>query len=156
MADLQAGGAGLLRSLKGSGAVAVVALVIAVLPAIRLLAFADWDPTLFVGFGVEEPLTLDYGEEKLGREVSVRNGEGHDGKFFFVQSNDPLILDPDENASILDRPVYRSQRMLYPVVAGGAGLFSADVIVWSLLIVNIVFIALGSARLRDVDACCPI
>ena len=133
-----------MTSRKSLGMLALVALMIAVLPAIRLLTLSDWDPTVFVGFGVEEPLTLDYGEEKLGREVSVRNGEGHDGKFFFVQSNDPLILDPDENASILDRPVYRSQRMLYPVLAGGAGLFSADVIVWSLLIVNIVFIALGS------------
>ena len=145
-----------MTSLKGSGKLALVALVIAVLTVIRLLAPSDWDPTVAASFGEKATLILNYAEEKLGRDVLTRPEQGHDGKFFFVQSNDPLILDPDENASILNPPVYRSQRMLYPVVAGGAGLFSADVIVWSLLVVNIVFIALGSARLRDVDACCPI
>jgi len=133
-----------MTSLKGSGAVAVVALVIAVLAAIRLLAFADWDPTVSVAFGEEATLTLDYAEEKLGRDVLTRATTGHDGRFFFVQSNDPWILDPEENALIMDRPVYRSQRMLYPVLAGGAGFFSPQVIAWSLLVVNVVFIALGS------------
>ena len=135
-----------MRSLRGSNMVALVlvALLIAVLASLRLLAVADWDPTVFVAFGEEEPLTLAYAEEKLGREVLTRPEQGHDGKFFFVQSNDPWIFNPEENASILDRPIYRSQRMLYPVMAGAAGLFSADVIVWSLLVVNIVFIGLGS------------
>jgi len=133
-----------MKSLKGPVTVAFAGLVIATLVAVRLLAGAAWDPTIFTAFGEEATLTLDYAEEKLGREVVTRPAQGHDGKFFFVQSNDPWVLDPEENAAILEPPVYRSQRMLYPVIAGGAGLFSADVIVWSLLIVNIVFIALGS------------
>jgi len=133
-----------LTSLKGSAAVAFVALAIAVLTVIRLLAPADWDPTVAASFGEKATLILDYAEEKLGRDVLTRPEQGHDGKFFFVQSNDPWILDPDENASILNPPAYRSQRMLYPVFAGGAGFFSADMIVWSLLTVNVVFIALGS------------
>jgi len=124
--------------------VAIVALIIGVLMCIRLLAFNNWDPTLFTAFGVEEPVTLEYAEEKLDREVITRPFQGHDGKYFFVQANDPWITQPSENASVLDRPAYRSQRMLYPALAGGGGLFSPDVIAWALILVNVAFLALGS------------
>lgn len=130
-----------MRTPKG---VAILAVIIGVLAAVRLLTVFDWDPTVFTAFGEEAIATTEYGEEKLGREVLTRPHQGHDGKFFFVQSNDPWVLDPESNAEILDRPVYRSQRMLYPVLAGGAGLFSADVIVWALPIVNVIMLGLGS------------
>lgn len=124
--------------------VGVVAVGIGVLLCIRLLAFDNWDPTVFTAFGEEEPVTLAYAEEKLGREVLTRPAQGHDGKYFFVQANDPLITEPDDNASILDRPAYRSQRMLYPLIAGAAGLASPEVITWTLVSVNVVFLGLGS------------
>jgi hypothetical protein len=119
-------------------------LGIGVTLSVRLLAFEDWDPTVFTAFGEEEPVTLAYAEEKLGREVLTRPAQGHDGKYFFVQANDPLLTEPADNASILDRPAYRSQRMLYPLVAGAGGLASAEIITWSLVLVNVVFLGLGS------------
>lgn len=130
-----------LRSPRG---VALVALVIGILAALRLLIVFDWDPTTFAAFGEEAVRTTEYAEDKLGREVLTRVNHGHDGKFFFVQANDPWIIDPEVNAAVLDRPVYRSQRMLYPMVAGGAGLFGAGVIIWALPVVNILMVGLGT------------
>lgn len=133
-----------MRLLRSRTGVTVLALVIAVLAAVRLLAFFGWDPTVFTAFGEEAAVTTAYGEAKLGREVLTRPHQGHDGKFFFVLANDPLLHDPEANAEVIDRPTYRSQRMLYPLIAGGFGLFPASVIVWALPVVNVLALGLGS------------
>ena len=104
---------------------------------------ADWDPTVFAGFGEESLAITEYAEDRLG-DVRRRPSVGHDGRFFFVQANDPWVVDPANNGKILDRPVYRSQRMLYPLIAGGFGLFDANTIVWSLLLVNVAAMGLGT------------
>jgi len=123
--------------------VGVVATILSSLIVVRVLSEVDWDATIFVAFGAEATPTREYAEERLG-DVFLRAHQGHDGKFFFIQSNDPWVLDPDENASVLDRPLYRSQRMLYPVLAGGAGLFGPEPIVWTMLIVNLLAMGVGS------------
>lgn len=107
------------------------------------LSAAGWDPSVFVGFGQDATATTEYGEARLG-DVQVRPFQGHDGKYFFVQANDPFLLDPRGNADILDLPLYRSQRMLYPLLAGGLGWFSPETIVWALLAVNLIAMAAGT------------
>jgi hypothetical protein len=97
----------------------------------------DWDPTVFTAFGKEDPETVTYAGTQLGRAVYERGFLGHDGKWFFVQANDPLYLEPEVHAVHLDRPEYRAQRMLYPLIAGGLGLFSPAMVVWSMLVVNL-------------------
>lgn len=124
--------------------VGLIAMLFALLIAVRVLAAFDRDPTIFAAFGVDATAINEYAEARLGREVTKRDRQGHDGKYFFVQANDPLVLDPKENIAVIDRPLYRSQRMFYPILAGGAGLFSADVIVWSLLFVNLIAMGVGS------------
>lgn len=121
-----------------------MALGIAVLAALRLLAVSDWDPTAFAAFGETTVEITEYAEQKLDREVKTRNFKGHDGRFFFVQANDPLILEPEANAAILDRPIYRSQRMLYPFLSGGGGLFPPNVLIWALIWINVGALAAGS------------
>ncbi|MGH8872082.1 MAG: hypothetical protein ACRDWS_08915 [Acidimicrobiia bacterium] len=133
-----------MRRPGTSAGVVVLAVVIAALAAIRLLAVEDWDPTVFTAFGEEEPMTLEYAQQKLGREVVTRPAQGHDGKFFFVQANDPWLLHPEDNAEIMDRPIYRSQRMLYPVIVGVGGLLPSGAIVWTMVLANIAFMAVGS------------
>ena len=132
--------------MKASGAtrVAFVALVLAVVAALRLLAVSGWDPTAFTAFGEDSVGITAYAEEKLGREVKTRVLQGHDGKFFFVQANDPLILQPEENAAVMDRPIYRSQRMFYPLVAGAGGVLPAGAIVWTMIVANVLGLAVGS------------
>ena len=133
-----------MRKFGTPRGIVIVALIIGVLAAMRLLYVFDWDPTVFTAFGEEAYATTEFAEQKLGREVLTRPHQGHDGKFFFVQANDPWVLDPENNAAVLDRPVYRSQRMFYPVLAGGLGLFPAEVIVWALPLVNVIMLAVGS------------
>lgn len=123
--------------------VGVVATLLSSLMVVRVLSETDWDPTIFVAFGEDATPTTEYAEERLG-DVYLRGAQGHDGKFFFVQANDPWVLEPDLNAQVLDRPLYRSQRMLYPVLAGGFGLLGPEAIVWAMLGMNLLSMGAGS------------
>jgi len=132
-----------MRARRAALVVAFVGLAFSCLTSVRILSGVDWDVTIFAAFGADALSTREYAEERLG-EVYLRPAEGHDGKFFFVQSNDPWVLDSAENARVLDRPLYRSQRMLYPVLAGGAGLFGPETIVWAMLVVNVLAMGIGT------------
>jgi len=123
--------------------VGLTGLLVAGVLAARVLSEFDWDPTIFVAFGEEATPTREYAEERLG-DVFLRPEQGHDGKFFFVQANDPWVMDAKENASVLDLPHYRSQRMFYPLLAGGAGALAPETIVWSMLIVNLIAMGAGT------------
>ncbi len=132
-----------MKASHSAVVVGLVAVFLSSLLAVRVLSDVGWDPTIFVAFGEEATSTREYAEERLG-DVYLRAAQGHDGKFFFVQANDPWVLDPGENAEALDRPLYRSQRMLYPLLAGGAGLFGPQAIVWAMLAVNLIAMGLGT------------
>lgn len=123
--------------------VGIAAAGAAIILSSIVLSQVGWDATVFVGFGEEEPLTRGYAEQRLG-EVRLRPAQGHDGKFFFVQANDPWVLHPEQNAGVLARPLYRSQRMFYPLVAGLGGTLPPEVIVWGLLVANLVAMGVGS------------
>jgi hypothetical protein len=122
--------------------VGLVGAGLALLFAVRVLTAVDGDATIFVGFGEDAAPTREYAEEKLG-PVFLRTGQGHDGNFF-VQANDPLILEPERNALVLDRPLYRSQRMLYPLLAGAGGALASEAVVWGLLVINILALGAGT------------
>jgi hypothetical protein len=126
----------------GPSGVAFASLVLTALFVTNALATFQWDATSFVSFGSDTP-TRGYAENLLG-EVILRGELGHDGKYFFVQANDPWVTDAETHAALLDFPVYRSQRMLYPMVASGFGLLGPEAIVWGLLLVNVASIAVGT------------
>lgn len=123
--------------------VGLLTLLAGALISLRVVSEMDGDPTVFVAFGEESLSTREYAEDRLG-EVFLRQMQGHDGRFFFIQANDPWVVDPETNADVLDRPLYRSQRMLYPVLAGGAGLFGPETIVWAMLVVNLIAMGVGA------------
>lgn len=124
--------------------VGLVGLAISAAFVVRVLAQVDGDPTIFTSFGEDSAQITQYAEERLGRGVWTRDGLGHDGKYFFVLANDPLLTAPDENALIIDRPRYRAQRMLYPAVASVFGALPPQAIVWTLVVVNVLAMGLGS------------
>jgi hypothetical protein len=101
------------------------------------------DPTIFIALGEDAPVQTEYALRLLG-DVTTRHDLGHDGKFFFAQANDPWYLAPERHAVVLDRPAYRGQRMLFPMIAGGFGLFPPDVVVWSMLVTNLLAMAIGA------------
>lgn len=133
-----------VRSSPPATIVAVGGVAIAVLFVAISLLGSDGDPSGVARFGELTPQQTNYAESQLGRHVFVRDTLGHDGKFFFIQANDPLLLAPSEHASALDRPTYRSQRMLYPTLAGTLAAFNPHVILWTLVVVNIFMFGLGT------------
>lgn len=120
-----------------------MSLSIGVLLALRVLIPNSMDPTIFAAFGEESRIQTEYAQDLLG-DVTTRRDLGHDGKFFFAQANDPWYLSPQEHAVVLDRPIYRAQRMLFPMVAGGFGLFTSGVVVWAMLVTNLLALAVGA------------
>jgi hypothetical protein len=123
--------------------VGLIGLVVGAALAIRLLVPNDWDPSAFIAFGEDNAATLEYGRALLG-EVAVREAQGHDGKFFFVLANDPLLLDPAHNAAALDRPAYRAQRIIYPAISGVLGALPPTGVAWGMVIANIAFLGMGT------------
>jgi hypothetical protein len=132
------------RGAKMPLLVAVAALLLTLVFVGRNLSQADWDPTVFSAFGFEDEDNRRYAVGLLGPDIELRSGLGHDGRFFFAQANDPLLMDPEAHAAVLDRPIYRSQRMLYPLLAGGLGTFSPWAVVWGMLIVAVASLAVGT------------
>ena len=124
--------------------IGVIGMVVAAFFVSRLLVEFDWNPTTTIKFGRELPEQVAYAEDLLG-SVVVADDAGHDGKFYFSQAMDPFYLEPEVHAVYLDRPTYRAQRMLYPTVAGLAGLLGPTATAWSLIVVNIVAMGLGTA-----------
>jgi hypothetical protein len=106
----------------------------------------DGDITGLIKFGSapDAQVISDHASELIGREVATVEAEGHDGKYFFLQALDPFFLAPDEHAALLDRPIYRGQRMLFPAIAGGGGLVPAAAIPWTIALTNLFAIALGT------------
>lgn len=131
------------RRSTPSWLVGVAGLAIGAGIVLRLLIPAGWDPTIFVALGDHAPAQTEYAESLLG-DVETRPNRGHDGKYFFVQANDPWYLEPRDNAQFLDRPIYRAQRMLYPTIAGGFGFLGPGLVVWSMVITNVIGLGVGT------------
>ena len=126
-------------------AVAIVGLLIGVALASIVISRGNNDPAAVLAFGVEATEITDYAEDTIGRELPLRPGFGHDGRFFYLQALDPLVLDPDGAPSLLGRPTYRSQRMLYPMIASAGGLVPAPWLPWTMLLTNLAALAFGTA-----------
>jgi hypothetical protein len=57
---------------------------------------------------------------------------------------DPFAIDVDQSVKLIDRPIYRIQRILYPLLAGGGGLLSAHAAMWGLVVVNVLAMTVGT------------
>jgi hypothetical protein len=130
------------RSSTQAWIVGIVGLTIGSVVVLRILIPNGMDPTPFLTLG-ETTEQTEYARRLLG-DVATRPNLGHDGRFFFVQSNDPLYLNPERHAAFLDRPLYRAQRMLFPLIAGGFGFFPPGVVVWSMLVTNLLAMCVGA------------
>ena len=126
-------------------AVAVVLVVV-----IQMVAL-DTNASLYLSVGEDGPVARQYIEDRLGQPY-VKPGLGHDGRYFFVQAQDPLILDPDPYHEVIDRPVYRSQRVLYPLLSAPGRIFGQWAMVWWMLGINLLALVAGTlftARLAE-------
>ncbi len=124
--------------------VGLVSSLLAVAFIVRNLIAFQGDPTVFLMIGVDDVPLRDFVMGLLGSDIHLVSSVGHDGRFFFVQANDPFLLDPSTHAALLDRPVYRSQRMLFPLLVGLGGLLPPWGIVWGMLSISVLAFGLGA------------
>jgi len=133
-------------AVTSAGTTAIRASVIGVaahvLFVVGVLSTHHNDPSWFVRFGVEAEQTV-LGREVLG-DVSTHPGVGADGQYFWILARDPLLLNPQQTATWLDRPVYRAQRIGYPAFAAPWRLLGERTLLWGLLLANIAVVAAGS------------
>jgi hypothetical protein len=109
-----------------------------------LLVRHDWHPSYFVHFGTENPATAT-AREIYGDDLVVRDGIGHDGQTFWALARDPFLLDPRSLEPLLDgRPVYRSQRIMFPMLAAPARLVGEAALLWGLVLANVLAVVAGS------------
>ncbi len=124
-------------------AVAALGLLVGVLVCAGLLLQSGGDPLTFAALGAEDTQTTPHVIDVYERDVHLRSNLGHDGRFFLVQALDPLYVSTD-HAGFLDRPVYRGQRMLFPLIAGLGGLAPIEAVPWLMGATQVVALALGT------------
>jgi hypothetical protein len=96
------------------------------------LSINGWDPVGLAELGTRYQI----GE--------IDGSEGYDGQFaYYIASN----LNPDEVSTQLDVPAYRYQRILYPLLARLLAIGQQEWIPWSLILLNICSLILGTAIL---------
>lgn len=122
----------------------VLALVLATLIHGLMLMKAGGDTFVFAALGQEDTVTTAHIMDVVDDDtVLARANLGHDGKFFLVQSWDPFYLTLDHYEH-LDRPVYRGQRMLFPVIIGLGGLAPVASVPALIALTNILAMTLGT------------
>jgi len=123
----------------------VVAVVGVAIYAVVVLVFsashggnAEW----FMKFGTGSAVTT-YGRQVLGDDLQVPYDEAQDGTSFWVLARDPLLVDTGPVTTYTDRPAYRADRILYPVLAAPFRLFGEQGLAWGLVIVNLGVVFVG-------------
>ncbi len=99
------------------------------------LARNAWDPMAFV---------------MIGRQFDPAHGTyemGYDGQFAYQ-----IALDPSGAAPYLDIPAYRYQRILYPMLARLLALGNPTAIPWTLILINLASLALGTLATEKILA----
>jgi hypothetical protein len=122
--------------------IALVGLVVNVALVVVLLT-ARGGPQWFVDFGSDEPVS-PHARAVFGSDFDAQGPKGHDGQVFWAMARDPLLLDADRVAADLDRPAYRTQRMLYPALVAPWRIGGEQALLWGLIAVNLAAVALGT------------
>ncbi len=123
--------------------VTLVGLFLAFVVVFSMLRGSGNDPLVFAALGYTDTETTPVIQEHLGRAGPVRAGVGHDGKYFLMQSWDPLYLD-GQYTEAMDDPLYRARRMLFPLLLGAGGLLPDHLTPWSMAYGQVLILGLGT------------
>ena len=125
-------------------AIAVAAIGLAVnLFFVGLFVSAhQWRADSLVRF-TEQGSFTHYADHTLGLHV-LTSGAGHDGQRFWLQARDPFVLHPHVWDDLDSRPVYRNQRLLYPLLAAPWRLAGEQALFVGLVAVNLGAVAVGT------------
>lgn len=128
---------------RDAARVALAAVAAYALFAAVFLAANSWNPEWFVHFGHESTI-LPKGEQVLGSDVLIPHEQGQDGQSFWLIARDPLLVHTSDAETYLDRPAYRSQRLLYPLLAAPFRVLGERAMIWALLVLNLAAVGLGT------------
>jgi hypothetical protein len=121
----------------------VVGSLIGALLFSAMLVESGGDPFVIAAVGQDGAVVRNLVEAELDRPVVVRPGPGHDGSLFLLQALDPFYL--DDITAQTDRPVYRGQRLVYPLLAGLGGSLPLAAIPWAMALIHILSFGIGVA-----------
>ena len=107
--------------MKAYSLPSIIAFILLAVFAVTVLATHAWDPMAFV---------LDRPEDVPADQTWAI---GYDG-----QQAHAIAIDPFGAADELDRPAYRYQRILYPMLSRLLALGISDLIPWSMLLINLI------------------
>lgn len=109
---------------------------------VGVLASSQGGPAYFLGLG-DRSTSLELAHEVLGQDVPTPLADGHDGENFWLLARDP-VLSGDGLAEWFDRPVYRAQRIGYPLLAAPWRLAGEQALLWGLVVTNVLAVAVGT------------
>lgn len=109
-----------------------------------IIADHDWNPSTLLAAGREDVRVTTYVLAELGPEFVPQEAWGHDGKFVFIQAHDPFLLDTGQHAASLDAPVYRSQRVLVPALAGLGAVAGPWGVAWMMPVLMVLAAMVGA------------
>lgn len=130
--------------------VVLVGLGIGVALILSMLQQADGDPFVLAAVSSEQDFPRDFIESELGRPIVTRPALGHDGQSFFLQSLDPFYRSP--MTLRVDNPIYRGQRLIYPLLAGLGGTVPLRLVPWGMVAVQLVTFGFGTWATSEVAA----
>jgi hypothetical protein len=110
-----------------------VVLLISVAYVLLTLARYNFDPKIFALIGTQYDPGLPAGQP------------GYDGQFAYQIARDPL-----NGWTKVDVPAYRYQRIVYPMAARVLALGNADLVPWTLIILNVLALAVGVWLMEEI------
>jgi len=136
----------LTKSVRDPRAFALVAMLIYLLSVLPILALHHFDVSVFIVAGDNY---VD--ASKLVSPIVVRSHSGgYDGQFYYRIALAPFDFATPAFGVHLDSPAWRTQRIVYPLMAWAAAFGRADLVPQSLFLVNLLgigAIALFAVRL---------
>ena len=96
------------------------------------LAGYVWQPTAFLCIGKE----FVYDGNALPVHAVINSSYGYDGQFFFRLALDPITRSQYGLGIVIDRPAYRQQRILYPMLAYLLAFGRARYVPYTMILVN--------------------
>jgi hypothetical protein len=132
-----------LRAPRGFALAAMLLYVLATLPVLALHRF---DASIFIAAGDRY---VD--QSKLAAPIIVQpHSDGYDGQFYYRVALAPFDFTNPAYGVRFDNPAWRTQRIVYPLLAWAAAFGRADLVPLSLFVMNLLgigAIALFAARL---------
>jgi hypothetical protein len=137
-----------LRDSKGRSLAPVTCALLAVIGYSLLVGpiLVSRGPGWFLHVGRHDTYVPTFKQIRriLGPDAVVAGDFSHDGREFWVLARDPLLLQPEQDVALLDRPVYRAARIAYPAAAAPWGLLGEKGLLVGLLITNLLVVAFGA------------